>query len=162
MTCPDPQQFPEWFEYVKVFSTPIAALVAAIIAGLIAYRQWATARNKLKLDLFDKRFAIFTELKRFVSLVVVRGKATDEDIYNFAIGTREASWLLDDEIQKYIDEEVHEKALDLQTLRSELEGVPVGEERNANVRQQAEIKKWFAAQLPYIKTLFDPYLKLKH
>ncbi len=55
----EPEQLPIWTEYVRVLGTPVVALLAASIAGFIANRQWKTARNKLKLDLFDKRIAIY-------------------------------------------------------------------------------------------------------
>jgi hypothetical protein len=56
---PQVQSLPIWIEYVKALGTPLAALVAAFIGGFIAYRQMQTAKNKLKLDLFDKRVAVY-------------------------------------------------------------------------------------------------------
>jgi hypothetical protein len=38
----------------------------------------------------------------------------------------------------------------------------VGDERTENIRKQAEIKKWLAAQLRILDEKFSPYLKLKH
>jgi hypothetical protein len=50
---------PIWLEYAKALGPSFVAVVAASIAGTIAYRQWRTAQNKLKLDLFEKRMAIY-------------------------------------------------------------------------------------------------------
>lgn len=44
-----------WTAYVSAFGLPIVAAVAAAIA----FYQWKTARNKLKLDLFEKRIAVY-------------------------------------------------------------------------------------------------------
>ncbi|CAQ45457.1 TPA: hypothetical protein ACKP89_000525 [Stenotrophomonas maltophilia] len=41
------------------------ALTATV--AYVAWQQWRTARNKLKADLFDRRFAAFEELRRTVS-----------------------------------------------------------------------------------------------
>ena len=58
------------------WSTVVAAAVAlvpvlsalltptiAIITTYIAYEQWRTNRNKLKLDLFDRRFAVYDAMR---------------------------------------------------------------------------------------------------
>lgn len=36
---------------------------AAIAVGVVAYRQWRVAREKLVLDLFDRRFAWYVDYK---------------------------------------------------------------------------------------------------
>lgn len=47
--------------------TAIGQLALAATVAYIAFQQWRTARNKLKLDLFDRRFAAYEELRRTVS-----------------------------------------------------------------------------------------------
>ena len=90
------------------------------------------------------------------------GKAKDEDIFKFVVATREAKWVLNAQVAEYLEKQLYHKAIDLQTLSSELEGVPVGEERTNNVRQQAEIKKWFLAQYDVLDAHFAPFLQLGH
>jgi hypothetical protein len=46
---------PHWTAYVSALSVPVVAAFAACIA----WRQWMTARNKLKFDLFERRFAFY-------------------------------------------------------------------------------------------------------
>ena len=53
------ENLPMWLEYVRALGTPCAALLAALITGYFTYKQWKTARNKLKLDLFEKRFKVY-------------------------------------------------------------------------------------------------------
>jgi hypothetical protein len=40
----------------------LTAFIAALVA-LITFLQWVTARGKVRLDLFDKRFAVYDELR---------------------------------------------------------------------------------------------------
>jgi hypothetical protein len=47
---PCPVISPHWTAYVSALGTPIIAALAAVIASLIAYRQWRTAQDRLKLD----------------------------------------------------------------------------------------------------------------
>jgi hypothetical protein len=55
MPCTDPH----WTAYLSAWGTPIIALIAGGWGGYIAWRQWHTAQNRLRLDLFDKRFAAY-------------------------------------------------------------------------------------------------------
>ena len=47
-----------WLPFVQPFGT----VLLGVGAGLIAYRQWRTANNKVRLDLFDKQIANFNSL----------------------------------------------------------------------------------------------------
>lgn len=46
---------------------PIGSLVLAAIVAYVAWRQWRTAHNKLALDLFDKRYAVYQRLNEALS-----------------------------------------------------------------------------------------------
>jgi hypothetical protein len=64
-----------WAQYAQA-----AALVAlAIIGALIAYRQWRTAHNALRLSLFDRRFKIYVDALTFIGNVLQRGYPENED-----------------------------------------------------------------------------------
>ena len=149
---------PHWTTYLAALLTP----TVAVLGSYIAYRQWHLAQNKLKLDLFDRRFSVFEAARSLIASIMTSGKAKDEDVFKFLLATREAKWLLDVSIAEYLDKQLYDKAIDLQTLDAELEGVPVGEERTKNVSEQSEIKKWFAAQYKVLDEKFSPYLQLQH
>lgn len=51
----------DWFDYASAL-TP---LLVALFVAYIAYRQWRVARQKLRLDLYNKRFAVFETTLRF-------------------------------------------------------------------------------------------------
>ncbi|MGB3417590.1 MAG: hypothetical protein WBA36_13020 [Mesorhizobium sp.] len=44
----------------------VGTLIVAIAVAFIAYRQWRVAHEKLILDLFDKRFAVYSEAREAV------------------------------------------------------------------------------------------------
>jgi hypothetical protein len=147
-----------WTTCLSALLTP----TVAVLGSLIAYRQWRTAQNKLKHDLFERRFSVYDAARIFISSIMTSGKATEEELFKFLSGTREAKWLLNSEVSEYLDKELYHKALDLQCLASELEGVPVGIERSSNVQKQAEIKKWLIQQYDILDVKFSPFLKLEH
>lgn len=134
----------------------------AVIGSLIAYRQWKTAQNKLKLDLFDRRLEIYKITRQTLSEVMTSGRANWDRTVAFLQATASARWLLDDSISSYLDEEIYKRLVDLETLHSELEGVGVGPERSANVQRQSEIKRQLMSQLAEVDRRFHPYLKLGH
>jgi hypothetical protein len=47
---------PSCVQYIQALGPTFVAVVAAGIAGYIAWRQWRTAHDKLTFDLYEKRF----------------------------------------------------------------------------------------------------------
>lgn len=149
---------PHWTAYVTALLTP----VVAILGAAIAYRQWRIAQNKLKLDLFDRRFSVYHAARELLASIMTSGRAKDPEVIKFVMATREAKWLLNDDVAEYLDKQIYHKAIDLQRLEAELEGVGVGTVRSKNVQEQADIKKWFVRQYEVLDEKFDPFLTLGH
>lgn len=147
-----------WTTYLSALLTP----TVAVLGALIAYRQWRLAQNKLKLDLFDRRFSVYEAARNLLASIMTSGKARDEEVFKFMVATREAKWLLNAKVAEYLEEQIHRKAIELQCLSSELEGVPAGEERVPKIRKQYEIKQWFLAQYDVLDAHFAPFLQLAH
>jgi hypothetical protein len=148
-----------------MWTTYLAALLTPTVAALgifIAYRQWRTAQNKLKLDLFERRLAVYEAARGFISSVMTSGKTTQDREFEYLTGIRGAKWLFGDEVVQYLDKVLWHKACDLWCLQEELEGMPPGDERTRKVHAKAEIKKWLIAQLEVLDNKFSPYLKLRH
>ena len=149
---------PHWTTYLAALLTP----TVAVLGSFIAYRQWRLAQNKLKLDLFDRRFSVYEAARTLLASIMTSGKANDEEVFKFMLATCEAKWLLNASVAEYLDKQLYHKAVDLQALASALEGVGVGEIRTKNVYAQADIKKWFLSQYEILDEKFAPYLQLRH
>ena len=54
---------PLYLSLLKVSPTALVALIVGGFGALIAYRQWRTARNRLKPDLFDRRLPALTPVR---------------------------------------------------------------------------------------------------
>jgi hypothetical protein len=83
-----PPAVPDWF----TVSQPIALLAIAILGAAIAYRQWRTARDKLRLDLFDRRMAVYSAAKTFLNVALIRRPET-RDLLAFSRAKDEAMFL---------------------------------------------------------------------
>lgn len=147
-----------WTTYLAALLTP----TIAVLGAFIAYRQWLTAQNKLKLDLFDRRFAIYDAARILIASVMTKGKANDEELCTFESGIRSARWLLNKGIETYFENELRRKAVELLTLDKELQGLPAGDQRDKNVRKQSELRKWILNQYNVLDRHFEKYLRLKH
>jgi hypothetical protein len=90
------------------------------------------------------------------------GKAKEEELRKFLLGTRESKWLLNSDIANYFGKQLWAKLTELQMLDTELAPLPVGEERTKNVHSQRDIKLWLMAQLTVLDEKFSPFLELGH
>ena len=109
-----------------------------------------------------RRFSVYEASRNLLASIMTSGKAKDDEVFKFLVSTSEAKWLLNAEVATYLEKELYHKAIDLQTLQAELEGVPVGEERSTNVMKQSKIKKWFMEQHEVLDEKFSPFLELQH
>ena len=56
---------PEWLQWTQALTPPIVSAVVIFVA----WRQWVTARQKLVLDLFDRRLEVFRRLREAVNAI---------------------------------------------------------------------------------------------
>ena len=133
----------------------VAALVG-IFAAYTAYQQHLTAKSKLRLDLFEKRFSVFAGTRRFLSQILQQGTATYEHLVAFRAATVEAPFLFKSDLVEYL-EEVDRRALLENTLRLKYAELPVGDERAQLVQQAHDEIAWLTGQIRELKTRFGPY-----
>lgn len=136
--------------------------VVAILGSFVAYRQWVLAQNKLKLDLFDRRYRVYESARTLLASIATSGKVKEDEMFKYISSVREARWLLNVAVAEYLQRELYHKAIDHRTHEAELEGLPVGEERSKLVRLKAEVRKWLMAQYDVLDEKFAPYLQLRH
>jgi len=148
---------PHWTSYLSALLIPIVA----VLGIYIAYRQWQTNQNRLKLDLFEKRWRVYQQLIEFLRSNLMPRKVSKEEPLKFFYGKHEARWLLSKKIFEHINE-IERKAIELQELRVELKDILVRNKRRQNVQEQREIKNWLEVQLKEIGSHFEPFLKLSH
>lgn len=146
----------DWIDIVAAVSIP----VIAIIAAYIAWQQWKVNERRLKHELFDRNFLVYEAILEFIGSIVRSGEAKDENLYNFNKKTKAAKFLLGEDISEFINK-IYNKAIDLQTLDAELEGLPVGDERSRIVRERGEIKKWIYHQFGELDEKFEKILGLE-
>lgn len=147
-----------WVPMLSALLTP----TIAILGSYIVWQQWRTNRNSLKLDLFERRCAHYEAARKLIGTVLTSGQASSDTTFRFLMNTRGAQFIVGKDIARYFDEELYARAIDLQTLEAELQGVGVGPGRTDNVHRQRDIKTWFNAQNDVLDRRFSPLLQLRH
>jgi hypothetical protein len=154
-------QIPIWVEYVRALGTPVIALLAAVIAGVIAYRQSVTARNKLKLDLFDKRMEIYSLALEVLNSIRSHEVADYTYVAKLEQKLYSARWLFNRDIELYF------KQLALMAIK-ELEKRPppkpdMSEEDFANLISSADKREdFYQMKRRSLDKTVAPFLSLKH
>jgi hypothetical protein len=102
-------ELPYWVQYVQALGPTVVAVIAALIAGYIAWRQWRTAHgqwrtahDKLSFDLYEKRFAVYEATESFLTTAIVVGRITEEDCKALFKGIRGAEFLFDGGTKDYL------------------------------------------------------------
>lgn len=147
--------------FISIMSASLTPTVA-FFGIYIAFRQWKTNQNKLKYDLFDRRFSVYDAARNLIASILTFGKVKDEDLIKFLSGTREAKWLLDSDVADYLEKILYHKALELQLIETNMTDIGVEVERNLLIQRKTELKKWFSHQYNVLDTKFSPFLLLKH
>jgi hypothetical protein len=152
---PQVHSLPIWLEYVRVLGTPVAAIFGAAIAGLIAYRQMLTARNKLKLELFDKRISVYTAAVDLLSTINNLDQISVERFDEIIVSLNGAVWLLDRNADTYLQD----LRLEVRELRDKSRLAVKGDEKILAMRENKDFRERHSKKL---REVFEPFLQLGH
>jgi hypothetical protein len=133
-------------------------LVACGLA-FIAYQQFQIARAKLKIDLFEKRIAVFNATRQMLGAMVSDGPGELEKVYEFRAAVAAAPFLFDDDVIAYL-EEIDSRAVDLRAIVKRIEKPSTNGDRDSLIDKEAAVQIWFKNQLLEITAKFMPYLGL--
>jgi hypothetical protein len=100
----------------------LTALIA-FSAFLVALAQWRMAREKLRLDLFERRYRVFDATKVFLTSIFRTGRIDPQNQHDFRAATRDCVFLFRSGVGSYL-EVLNEKAARLQYLRERTDTGP--------------------------------------
>src|SRR5690348_4219410 len=82
---------------------PIATFALSVAVVCVAWAQWRVARNKLRLDLFDRRCQIYAATSKFVDAINNDPENVGSYLNDFNGGTSNAEFLFDSDVVTYIN-----------------------------------------------------------
>ena len=118
---------PVLVQYLQALTVPTIAAFGIYIA----WRQWLTAHDKLKLDLFDRRLEAYRGLRNAVAPVNGSGKVRNEDFDAFAQAMYDMHFLFSKAMEREV-EEIYQAMLKKHALDAQLD--------HASDRQKALLK----------------------
>ncbi len=154
------------------FVLSVVASCVSIATVSVALMNFKTAKDKLRLDLFDKRFRIYQAIVKLLDTVGDRSKLHRDELLKFWLRTRHHRFLFKQEIQNFMfDLRIrytkiqmsYEKFHNLVPKGSSGKGLG-NEIRIAEIEQDIEKEKvWFDhLKRTELARLFEPYLAFYH
>ncbi len=138
----------------------VVTVLVALFAVWIAFRQYQVARNKLKLDLFEKRFSVFAGTRKFLSILLQKGDVTLDDLFSYRASIAEADFLFGTDLVQYLLE-IDRRALGVHTTIETMKPLPVSDERSRLAQRWSDEIGWLTDQLPELKKHFGPYMSFR-
>ncbi len=145
-------------DILSALLTPFIAISAIFIAVL----QLKINRNRLKHELFDRRYAQYRSVTTLLGSIMREGQVTVEAQREYLIKTSGMEFIFSSEIRDYIHKNVWCPAIELECIQAEFKGLPVGEERSRLVHKAGDLKKQVHAEFNKIDDVFRRYLQLSH
>lgn len=143
--------------FIKVLSGFLTPTIA-VLTAYIAYRQYKTDKNKLKFDLYEKRFNLFSEFKSLLFKINADGKIDRLELRDFKFKTIECNFLFGSDIWEFRNALI-EKSLRITQLN---ERIP--EEMNDPQKleelqtERKKISLWCDSKYENIEKTFYKYL----
>ena len=132
-------------------------LVLGVAVAVVAWLQWWVALNKLRLDLFDRRYKVYDATRKFLAGILRDGKFTNSELFEFYAGTSDAEFLFGADVVEHLAQ-IRKRALHMQTAQTLCEPMPVGDERSLHVKAAHDDVLWLTDQITAITKTFAPYL----
>ena len=149
-----------FFQILSGLLTPVIAMIALYIA----YQQFNVNRNKLKLELYEKRYKMYLFIKDFIEHFSINFIFSSSEFRKFNTQANECKYLFDKDINaliKNIQKNVLKiLALNEQLSRSDLYPVD-SKERQQFDSEKLELMKWFNDLYFDIEEYFMEYLEFK-
>ena len=140
-----------------------------LIAILLAYVAWQNykinekglkiQKDKLRLDLFERRLVVYEACQNFLSSFELAGRVINDELVKFLKDSSNAEFLFGKEISEYVDK-IGKKTLRHKQVLRRLEDTTllVGDKRNQLAIEAEQIEEWIQGQREECRSAFRKYL----
>jgi protein-disulfide isomerase-like protein with CxxC motif len=144
---------PNWVLYLQALSTPAIAILAAVIG----FMQWRTAHQRSVLDLFEKRFDVYIEIRAVIAQVLTHGTVADQQSLDFLRAIDKAQFLFGPEVTAYLNS-VYRLLVDHGLAESMMKAGGADYQKAVEKKYAAfrEISQFYVRSLP----LVQPYMRM--
>jgi hypothetical protein len=147
----------------------IATVIIAVYVASIGTFQWFTAREKLRLDLYNRRFEVYLRALDFMQALMMWSSIPPEERQPkriaFIRATRESRFLFaDDPRILRLLEEFHTRSFKVTGYIEELSqhAAIMPKETIAAYQEKQSSLEWIMESIGQLETLLIPYLAFRH
>ena len=150
----------QWLEISKGLLTP----VIAIIAVYVAWQQWQLNKRKMKLELYDRRKAVYEELKGLFHVISRDANVGMRDLSTYWVNVSEADFLFGSDVTNYL-KEIYDHGVKLsywnRQYRDSTQTKPPGYDHGKVVDGMHKELTWLMEQGEPAMEKFKKYLNLQ-
>lgn len=139
----------------------ILTFIVGLIAAYIAWLQWKLAHNKLRLDLFDRRYKVYDATRRFLIAIDSEADFSNTQLFNFTAETSDAIFLFNSDVIDYL-ELIKNRSIEMRLKEKNSISMQDGNERSRLIEENAELLLWLSEEIKNMKSVFSPYLDFSH
>ena len=140
----------------------ILTFIIALIATWIAYQQHLTNRNKLKLDLFDRRLKVYHSVRDTVVIFSREASIDFDEFRQLRISLIGADFLFGEEVIEF-NSQLTDWLLESMTIRDELNSDQLEPtQRTEKLDRKHEVTGLIVGSLDSAHEVYKPYFKLAH
>lgn len=141
-----------------LFLQVLGVLIAAAVA-LVAYAQWRTANQRVVMDLFERRLAVFTKMESTLKKMLENRRADDDDFRAAVRATAESRFLFGPEVYEYLTTLTDKAVLVMRPLPADLPALTPAEQRQVSDTRDDALKR-ILAFFREAPDVFAPYMRL--
>jgi hypothetical protein len=142
-------------------SPAFVSLVVGCFGVYIAFNQYRTAKDKLRLELFEKRIDAYEKLQEYFNCILRDGRVENQAMSTLAEARYRSHFLFGNEILELINE-VWNKASEMRRFHLILyksNPLPVGEERDRICEEESNLLQWNLDKQKELPNKYSKYLK---
>lgn len=148
-----------WINVSEVLKGLLSPILAVGIA-YIAYQQYKTNREKLRLELYDRRLKVFHSLRNFLGDISCVGDCSHGRLSQYVAEIGESTFLFDEDITDYL-EKIWLDASELHRLEDQKKHIDrlSAEKKESISDRRAIVFRWLFDQITESQTRFEKYFK---
>lgn len=152
----------ELAKLVAQYLSSLGTIILGAVVAYIAWRQYRTSHDKLRLDLFERRHAIYRALMNFLLKLDPDASKSGDRIRGFLADTNDACFLFGKDVVDFLSE-VYGKATRHRHIILNLQDRnPSDHEKYKQwFNEETELLEWFDGQMARANEVFAPYLTFK-
>ncbi len=93
---------PPWYVAMAPLFSLGSTAILGVIAAYIGWRQWRTAHTKLRLDLYDRRLAVYEACRKMIADVAFKRAVTAEQYYEYFQSIGGTAFIFDGYVELYV------------------------------------------------------------